>query len=663
MSLSGRVHGTALVAFTVGVLANEHVAFAQSEDAAIEVHVHGDRGPPTARRDPSGATFVVDEDHLRAPGSSAADVLAETPGVQVARTGAASDPATASIRGATSAQIPVYLAGVRLNDDTTGGADLSLIPLWMLRRAEVYRSGAPFEADRLGPGGALFFEPVLPHGTRVGAGLQAGSFGERAAFVGASLGDERASALIALRRTQADNDYPYLDDRGTRFDATDDVTSRRANADATTYDAFSIGRARLGRASVTLIASALAREQGVTGLSVVPARAARASESRLLLALGVAVPCSASDRCRLDLQTSTLTRRSGLSDPRGELGLLAPWLATSTARLGETARVRYDVTDAITLQASLSQEAEQLYLDEPGLALLRAHRATSRVGVGAVVRASAPLTLNALVAIERHATDATAQASSDTFEPALRVGAELRANDNLTLLANAGRYARVPTLGELYGTSSVVRGNADLSSERGYFADLGARATLETSAAQLYADLFGFARVASDLIGFRRSSFGVVRPYNLASARVLGAELAVGAALFRHARLELALTLLDPRDTSDDHGVASTLLPFQARLVASPSLELFAADVGAFAIDRVALRTKIAYRASYATDPAGLVVIPAQAPIDLELSLLLLARRVAARFALEDLLDANRFDLVGLPLPRRSAHGSLEVWW
>ena len=58
----------------------------------------GERGPPVAKRDPSGASTVLKGERLRVPGASAADALAEVPGVQVSRAGAGSDLATASIR-------------------------------------------------------------------------------------------------------------------------------------------------------------------------------------------------------------------------------------------------------------------------------------------------------------------------------------------------------------------------------------------------------------------------------------------------------------------------------------------------------------------------------------------------------------------------------------
>ncbi|HYQ27172.1 MAG TPA: TonB-dependent receptor plug domain-containing protein, partial [Polyangiaceae bacterium] len=101
-----------------------------------EIVVTGHKSTRPAR-EPTLAATRVDPAELARPGANAAAILSRVPGVQVSETGSSSDLSTASVRGATSAQTPVYLAGVRLNDDLTGTADLSLIPLWMLGRAEV----------------------------------------------------------------------------------------------------------------------------------------------------------------------------------------------------------------------------------------------------------------------------------------------------------------------------------------------------------------------------------------------------------------------------------------------------------------------------------------------------------------------------------------------
>jgi vitamin B12 transporter len=154
----------------------------------IEVSVRGESlaAPP---KEPSVAGSVIREERLRAPGLQASDVLRTQPGVAVLETGGYGSLSTASIRGATAAETPVYLAGVRLNDDVGGTADLSLVPLWMVHRIEIYRSNAPLAGDQMGIGGAIFFEPRRPRGTEGGGGAMVGSFGAHALWARAGMMD------------------------------------------------------------------------------------------------------------------------------------------------------------------------------------------------------------------------------------------------------------------------------------------------------------------------------------------------------------------------------------------------------------------------------------------------------------------------------------------
>ena len=96
-----------------------------------------------------------------------------------------------------------------------------------------------------------------------------------------------------------------------------------------------------------------------------------------------------------------------------------------------------------------------------------------------------------------------------------------------------------PTLGELYGISALVHGSSALVPEQGLAWDLGARWEAWLGPVWAYLDAFGFARHVSDLIAYRRSSLGAVQPYNVGSARVLGAEFEAGAQFAEHARATL----------------------------------------------------------------------------------------------------------------------------
>ncbi|HET7542173.1 MAG TPA: TonB-dependent receptor [Polyangiaceae bacterium] len=627
-------------------------------DVVAEVVVAGHK-QTRPMREPTLAATRVDPSELSRPGANAAAVLSRVPGVQVSESGSAADLSTASVRGATSAQTPVYLAGIRLNDDLTGSADLSLVPLWMLGRAEVYRGNAPADADRLGIGGAIYFEPRLPRESQLRAGAQLGSFGQRAAWLGAQLARDGNAALLAFRAAGAQNDYPYVDNAGTS-DPSDDQRRTRPNADVSERDAWAIGRTLLGKqgARLTTVFNAFAREQGVTGLAAVPALAARAKTARLLAGLNAELPCGSRPGCRLVLTSQAITTRVRLSDPDHELALLAPRLDTDGTRFVESARLW--LTGGI-FRALLGANLELEQLAQDGASALRAKRNSASARVALFASAGPHTEFSSLAVVTCDATDGPQQKSGCAeLTPEFRLGVRRRFGA-FELRSNFSRYARVPTLGELYGISALVRGSSALVPEQGLAWDLGTRWEAQAGPVWVYFDAFGFARHVTDLIAYRRSSVGAVQPYNVGSARVLGAEIEAGAALVRHARTSLALTLLDPRDTTAGRTLANDLVPHQSRIASSWYVEGFV-EPRFWLLRRAGLDARLSHRGSRLADPAGLLVLPASTTLDLGATLGFgRAQELSLRAAVDDVFDARHFDFIGYPVPGRSFHASAEV--
>jgi iron complex outermembrane receptor protein len=670
-----------LLAFTVARsgLAQDRQQ-AQSAPGTTEVTVSGERAPQRfSARDPSLASTVIDGAELQQAGNTSAQVLARVPGVQVSRGGAEADLATASIRGADSRQTPVYLAGIRLNDDVGGAADLSTIPLWMIQRVEVFRGNAPERADRLGLGGAVFFWPRLPGKPRTGLSAQLGSYGERGVGVAQEAGNDRFATLVSMRHWQANNDYPYLNDFGQRFTGVG-VEQRRSNADFTASDAWLIGRYRLGRgAQVVALVNAFQREQGVTGMSVVPAEDSRARAARLLTAVSGRAPCGKqSDDCSIELATSLLKAQTVLSDPDLELPVMAtPLLFNQGQRVSQRASVTSKLGDDVTLKVSGNGALETLHIDESSVATRRGQRFSLQLAANADWKLTKQLSLYPLLSVECHRTQASSQdfigreiQQSDlcaSFEPAGRVGGSFEVSDWLSILGNVGRYVRVPTLGELYGVSPQVSGNSNLAAEHGYSVDLGVRGVAPLPAAspvQVRFDAFAFSRWVDDMIRYQRVNTGSLAPFNVASSRVQGIELWTALDWLGHVHAETALTVLDPRETTDDPVADPTqndILPLTSRFVANSYVEVYL-EPEQGALNRAGFGVRHSHRASRYQDPAGLSVLPAQDFFDLEASAQLFAGVLAWRAAVRNLFDQRTVDLIGFPLPGRTFHLVGELW-
>jgi iron complex outermembrane receptor protein len=643
------------------------------DDAPTDVTVRGaPLSPGSAPKDPGVAASTVRRDELTGPGRTAADVLRGEVGVSVAETGGLGAAATASVRGATAAETPVYLAGVRINDDVAGAADLSTLPLWLIDRVEIYRGNAPFEADRFGIGGAIFFEPIKPKRPVAGLGALVGSFGSRALWTFAATGGEDHALLLGARLEGADNDYEFVNDQGTLFDSSDDRTERLRNADATGLDLWALGHARVGSGRVELVMNHFEREQGAPRLALVPTHASRQRSARSLGAVTGKAPLGSG--AELEARTNVLVTRTTLDDPIYELSLGTNRVRTEGERLEQRLGAAIDVIDGVRMRVGLDGGPERLRRYE-GTApsseapALDARRISARLAAQGELEVARGVTLRPLGALECYDTNASTGANGgsdgkacDELEPTGRLGA-LGEFGEFSAFAAGGRYVRVPTLGELYGTSVVVRGNPRLESETGTTLDAGARFShrLPRQIAPLWVAASTYTRASRELVSFVRTDQGYVVPVNVGEARVRGLELEAGLGFLAHFSAEAALTALDARDTTPERMRKNDILPFRSRLVVSSGLRATTGPTRFFWVEEVVLEARHLYQSSRYADFAGLVVVPEQHSLDLEATVGLLGGSADLQARLVNVLGTPRWDVVGFPLPGRSLFVSLEA--
>jgi iron complex outermembrane receptor protein len=390
----------------------------------------------------------------------------------------------------------------------------------------------------------------------------------------------------------------------------------------------------------------------------------------------VRAPCDGS-ACEITATSSAVASGATYEDPLRELALGTTRLAVDAARVDEALLVRWIPAKNLALTPALRASMEYMATDAAAVAGMHARRTFARAALQGEWTPSDRLAVRALGSAECNGTSASGLPSwalqgdpagpvgdpaCGQFEPAARVGVEAELG-RFTFLANAGRYARVPTLSELYGISGAVRGNSRLSPETGVSVEAGVRTSTPASwrIGRASVDLFAFVRTASDLISYQRSSFGYVRPFNVGSARVAGAEMLAAYAPWKHVLIGLSATVLDPRNTSAARP-ANDVLPYQPRLALVPRVEL-RTPFFAHPLDEGKLMVSYFYESSRYADPAGLVVIPEQGSLDVEAELVAWRGLYTVRGRVANLLDQTRFDLVGYPLPGRAAYLAMEAQW
>ncbi|MBP6896900.1 MAG: TonB-dependent receptor [Pseudacidovorax sp.] len=131
---------------------------------------------------------VIDRQAIENSGATGvADLLARLPGVQISRNGGIGNTTSVFLRGAETRFTAVYLDGVRIDSQSTGGAAWESLPLGQIDRIEVLRgpAAAVYGSDAIG-GVVQLFTRRGEDGFSPSVSVGAGSRGLRDAQVGLS---------------------------------------------------------------------------------------------------------------------------------------------------------------------------------------------------------------------------------------------------------------------------------------------------------------------------------------------------------------------------------------------------------------------------------------------------------------------------------------------
>lgn len=167
-------------------------AQAQTVGVADTVVVTATRTPQSLSRVLADVS-VLERDAIERSGAScAADLLARLPGIEFARNGGPAGITSVFIRGAESRHTAVYIDGLRVDGQATGGAPWELLPIDQIERIEVLRgpAAAVYGSDAVA-GVVQLFTRKGGGRTQASASLSAGSQATRrgsAALSGSAAG-------------------------------------------------------------------------------------------------------------------------------------------------------------------------------------------------------------------------------------------------------------------------------------------------------------------------------------------------------------------------------------------------------------------------------------------------------------------------------------------
>lgn len=632
---------------------------------------------PLAATNPEDATAAGTRIDADGPGRASQEVseaLIEVPGLRVQQRGGAGAGVGAllTLRGAEAGHTAVLFDTIPLTGPDSGPFDLSVVPLSALQAVEVYRGGAPAWYGQGAIGGVLRYVPATAGRDLLQATVGAGSFGRRELRTTAAVTRPQLRGVRFvghLRALSADNDYAYVDDGGTRHDATDDRTLHQQNADLLQTDALMHGGVDLGGGRLSLLVAGHGRTGGVPG--PLAARALRMRRKLVRTLAGAAYTHEAFDpdgerHHRLQLVAAGTQQRNAVSDPFPELGLAGPIAADDLWQRGfvrAAGGVRLLPFLEPTVIATLARDA---YRPSDPLAFTNPPRPSDRstVALTAEPRVYGRLLgMRAELRPSLRAQWSRSEVRAETglqridsvrsqYAPTYRLAAALEPIGGLTFSASVATGKRLPSIGELFGDRAYQEPNPTLRPERATAVDAGAVVRGRRGALRGAVELRGFALRVRDLIRFELTSQHTVLPRNIARGDVLGAELGIGGRYGRHLSLASSLTVMRSENA---FGKALPLRP-PLQVLARPQLHFFPG----FA-DELTAFGEVHHVAFVYLDEAERTHLPGRTLFSAGASLTLWHARATVDVRVNNLLDLRVTDVLSRPLPGRDYRLSLTL--
>ncbi|MET0283453.1 MAG: TonB-dependent receptor [Polyangiales bacterium] len=617
--------------------------------------------------DPTASGTSLDVlDRVTTP-RSLGDIVRESPGARVLSTGGLGASSTLSLRGAQGDETQVLLDEIPLNTPDGGAFDLSLFPVELFSKVNVFRGGAPVWLGSGAIGGVLQLVPRRGDHNGLYGSLGAGSFGTYQATAGSQLslpnGSSSSSALV-LRSTQGN--YPYVDDRGTAFVRSDDREFKLKNADFQDASGFQDFTLPLGKGRLHVVALGVVRGGGLSGPAAQPTPKVRRESARAITAASYTVEGGEALQRKLQVVASGSYGADRFNDLDGQLGLSNRTSTNnrsfraflrSAGSLELTRWLRADAVGSYAFDAFLPHD---LYITPDPRASTRntVSGAAELIAHGALAGMRWELRPSVRVEWSNTETHFVNTRGARDFErrvlvPTGRVGGVLEVHKGIALSASYATGTRLPTLYELFGDGGLTLPSPDLRPVKSKTVDAGVTAKGKLGIAQGSAELRGFWQQRADSIAMFRTAQYQVAYENLSSVEQYGLESRVAGELTRWFRASGSFTWLETETA------LGTRLPFRPKFIAFARPELYVPIERGW-LTSASAATELWHRGFSFYDDKNLAYAPACTKVGFGAGLNFFRDAVRLSARLDDALDARCTDLIGYPLQGRTLFFSLS---
>ncbi len=411
------------------------------------ITVTGSRSPMRLADALGDLTLITRDDIERQAYGSLPDLLRNVAGIEMTRNGSAGANTSLYVRGAETRHTVVLIDGVRVDSQSTGGADWQNIPLSQIDRVEVLKgpASALYGSDAIGGVVQIF--------TRRGNGRTQVELG----LGGGNLGASRADASITGGSRRFDYAATLAMDRGTGFNSYVRTGTSSSNPDKDGWRNYS-GSVRLGgwlndAHRLEAVAFKSRTNSGYDASKTADDRNITTTESGRLAWTGVWSPA--------------LSTELSLSESRSELetGPTSVYLTRTRLRTA-TLLAFYKLDEHQQINTLLERREDQL-VNNSLLNNGKDDRYDNAVGLSYLLKAGA-------ASLQLHGRHDDDQQFGGTNTGTAAAGYQLGAGWRAT--ASVGNAFRAPTLyqrGSTYGPDLSLPGVQALRPERAHSAELG----------------------------------------------------------------------------------------------------------------------------------------------------------------------------------------------
>ncbi len=517
--------------------------------------VRGETSPEERAWASTSSVTVLDVNDQLPMSTTTGSLVDQAPGVRLQTFGDTDSFSGVSIRGSTLRQVLVYVDGIPLNPDGGQAVNLSEWPLRAFERVEVYRGNTPGRLGGAAVGGAVNL--IRDTSTRGYAySGSASSLGRVSADFLASLrpriGGHPHAVSSYVNTVVNKGRFSYYSDNGTPYNRIDDQRLTRTHNASGALHALLSWNTRVGQGVLDVVDAWMEKGAELPGHINNPARGARLDTMRNLLGARYTPELSGHSA---HIVGWWMARREQYDDRLDELGLGSQFQIQRYESVGLRAHDTFSLTPSVALSTTASIRRDRGAVDTA--------QGTRLTQTGETVTLEVPSRFSRLdITPVVHGTflQAEGQATTSSLDPRLGVGLAL--GKHIRLRGNGGRFLRPPDLSERFGDRGSMLGNPDLTPERGWQWDVGARARLvDTNAMQWKMDVAHFWVSSHGRITWVQNSQMTLRPINLGQTWMQGLEGSLIGRIADIVDVTTNLTLARSRNLDPDPAIANNALP------------------------------------------------------------------------------------------------------